>query len=44
MVVNLFEKGTGIKHLQELYNLSNDYVDWIQDKLFDYEIEPSTAE
>ena len=44
MVINLFEKGTGIKNIQELYNLTNADVDWLQDKLFDYETKPLTTE
>ena len=44
MIINLFEKGTGMNTLQELYRISDEDVSWVQDTLFDYESELPTEE
>ena len=44
MVINLFERGKGIKYLQELYDLEKADIRWIQNNLFDYNCELTTPE
>lgn len=37
MTIDLFEKGTGLSKLKELYHLQDDDISWVQDNLFEYD-------